>query len=149
MRVGSICNRNLVSVSRNASVVTAAQLMRDRHVGALVVTDTSGRRALGMVTDRDLVVTVIAQDAEDVSRLEVGDVMSVDLVTAYEDENFEEVLSRMRENGVRRVPVVDNDGILVGLLALDDLLQFVGEDALDDLAELVAREQEIERELRS
>ncbi len=150
MNVGAICNREVVIVGRGDELVEAARLMRDHHVGCVVVVEPrrQGNVPVGMLTDRDIVVGVVAEDAPDIPRLTVGDVMSYDLLVAREEDDLEEAIDRMRRAGVRRMPVVSTDGMLAGLLALDDVLDQLAAD-LGQIAAVVAREQERERLLRS
>ncbi|MEK6551583.1 MAG: CBS domain-containing protein [Pseudomonadota bacterium] len=140
MLVGTACNREVVVVERNASVSQAARLMRDFHVGDLVVVETQDgrRRPVGILTDRDIVVGVLARDV-DAASVAVQDVMGGELITATEDESLPDVVKRMRAAGVRRLPVVDREGTLVGILTVDDLLDLLSE-TLNDLTRLVTRE---------
>lgn len=146
--VAEICNREVVVVERDASILHAARLMRDYHVGDLVVTEErSGQRVpVGMVTDRDVVIEVIAEEValDDVT---IEDIMSADVVTALETDDLLDTLKRMRTHGVRRVPVVDAQQALVGILAVDDVIEILAEE-LNDLARLIGREQTREREQR-
>jgi CBS domain-containing protein len=150
MTVGQICTRDVVVAGRDDTIAEAARRIRTRHVGTLVVVDTRGGRPvpLGMLTDRDIVVNVLADDGEHIDVLRVGDVMGSRLVTARENEDLTDALKRMRLHGVRRVPVVTAEGYLVGILAFDDLIEHVTRE-LEDLAALVGREQEQEREVRA
>jgi CBS domain-containing protein len=129
LNAGEVCTRVVVVVPRRMPVVEAAQLMRTRHVGALVVVDevAAGRVVAGMLTDRDVVVGVVAA-AVDPALLRVEDVMSTDLVTAREEASIVELLETMLRRGVRRVPIVDADGILAGLVTIDDLLAVVADE---------------------
>lgn len=148
MTIGTICNRNTVFTTRNSSIVDAAQLMRDHHVGDLVVVDEqAGRRVpVGIVTDRDLVIEILARQVEPES-VTIGDVMSGELVTARESDGLFDTLQRMRTKGVRRVPVVDAGGALAGIVAVDDFLDLLAEE-ISALARLVSREQARERTAR-
>lgn len=148
MTIGTICNRDTVFTTRNSSIVDAAQLMRDHHVGDLVVVDEqAGRRVpVGIVTDRDLVIEILARQVEPES-VTVGDVMSGELVTARESDGLFDTLQRMRAKGVRRVPVVDAGGALAGIVAVDDFLDLLAEE-ISALARLVSREQARERAAR-
>lgn len=145
---GEICNREVVYARRDTPVADAARLMREHHVGDLVVLD--GREGeqtpVGIVTDRDLVIEVIAAGVRP-DDLTVGDVMSYELVTAREEDGLLDVIERMGAKGVRRVPVVDDTGTLVGILSVDDLIELFAEQ-VTDLARLIAREQHREREQR-
>lgn len=148
MRVGEVCNREVIIANRGDSVLEAAKLMRRHHVGNLIaVEEREGlRRPVGILTDRDLVVEILAREV-DVNAVAVGDAMSADLLTAVEDEDFMETVKRMRAAGVRRAPVVDRQGALIGILAVDDVLELVTEE-LADLVAIIAREQRTERERR-
>lgn len=147
MTVGEFCNRQVVIARRDESLSDAARRIRDFHVGTLVVVDErEGRRIpVGMLTDRDLVVSVLAVHGRDLDRLKVGDVMTSELVTAHEDENLLDAFKKMRSFGIRRLPVVNLNGGLEGILAFDDLLDLVAEE-LSDLSKLVEREQKRERD---
>lgn len=102
--------------------------MREQHVGSLVVVEESprGRAVVGMLTDRDIVTAIVAKEV-DPTLVRVGDVMSRDPLTARESDTVLDVLTAMRQRGVRRVPVVDAKGSLMGILALDDLLGVLAE----------------------
>jgi CBS domain-containing protein len=148
MGVGEVCNREVVFIGRDATLQEAAVLMREHHVGDLVVVEERGGRRLpvGILTDRDLVIEVIAKGIPP-TQLTTGDVMSFELVTAREQDRLFDTLRRMRERGVRRVPVVDSDGALAGILTVDDVIELLA-DELGELSRLIAREQSRERERR-
>ncbi len=145
MRALEILTRHVVLAQRTESLLEAIRKMRREHVGALVVVEERGGAnvPVGMLTDRDIVVGVFAKDVSHVGSLDVGDVMSSDLVTATSDEDVGEVLRRMRSFGVRRVPVVDAAGRLEGVLSLDDVLAGLSEE-LAEAASLAARQRERE-----
>ena len=147
MPVGEICNREVVVAERTTTIVEAARLMRRYHVGDLVVVDeVQGRWVpVGMVTDRDLVVEVIARE-QPLASCTVGAIMSATVVCVPETAGVIEAIQLMRSHGVRRVPVVDAGGALVGILAADDLLDLLAEE-LSALARIAPRGQE--REVRS
>lgn len=146
MMVGELCNRAVVFGREDESVRDAAKRMRDLHVGDLVVVrEESGHRVpVGIVTDRDLVVGPLAA-GDDLDAQTLGEVMSRELVTATEREDLSTALRRMRANGIRRLPVVDQGGTLQGILTMDDALEFLDEE-LTELAKLVIREQKTEME---
>ena len=147
MPVGEICNREVVVAERTTTIVEAARIMRRYHVGDLVVVDeVQGRRVpVGMVTDRDLVVEVIARE-QPFASCTVSAVMSATVVCVPETAGVIEAIQLMRSHGVRRLPVVDANGALVGILAADDLLDLLAEE-LSALARIAPRGQE--REVRS
>jgi CBS domain-containing protein len=144
-----MCTRDVVVAPKTEMITDAAKRMRTSHVGDLVVIENRNGRhfPVGIVTDRDIVISVVAGDPEHIMYLLVSDVMSDDLITAREHESIETALKRMREHGVRRLPVVDADGALAGILTLDDVLEYLGERQ-NDLVTLVAREQRRERQYR-
>jgi CBS-domain-containing membrane protein len=149
MSVGEICNREVVVIDRAASVYEAARMMRNHHVGSLVVVDvnsTTPKRPVGIVTDRDLVVEIMAKEVPE-SVLTTGDIIAPELLTAREADGVWETIMRMRAMGVRRLPVVDTGGNLSGMLTMDDLLKFIA-DELSDLVRLVRREQKREKDIR-
>lgn len=148
MLVGKICNREVVFVEPDTSIAEAARLMREHHVGGLVVVrEKSGKRVpVGIITDRDLVIEVIAAGV-DMDEISVGDIMSDPLVTAREGDDLLETLKMMRARGIRRLPVIDDDGALAGILTVDDLIDLFSEQ-IADLARLIAFEQKREQERR-
>jgi len=127
MRIKEICSRVVVVAQPGTDLRAAARLMRDHHVGALVVVEEtdSSRRPIGIVTDRDIVVAVVAASGVQPEKLTVGDVMSSELVVAGEDVGVFEAVDLMQDRGARRLPVVDGDGRLVGIITLDDVLRMV------------------------
>jgi CBS domain-containing protein len=129
MNIGELCTRYVVLAYPTTTLAQAAQLMREHHVGSLVVAreNDAGKTPIGIITDRDMVVEVLAAGL-DYTRLTVGDVMSRELVTAREEESALDVLSRMRQRGIRRVPVVSSSGTLTGIISIDDLLAITAEE---------------------
>jgi CBS domain-containing protein len=120
---GALCSRIVDVIEREAFLPVAARLMRERHVGCLVVVDRveSGEKVAGVVTDRDIVVASVAHDL-DPRHMTVAEVMTSDAVTVGEDDSMLQALASMRAHGLRRLPVLGPHGLLVGLLSLDDLL---------------------------
>ena len=105
------------SIGPSTSVVEAARLMRDEHIGSLPITD--GETLMGMITDRDITTRVVAE-AADLATTSVGDVYSQDLISVEPDKDLEEALRLMARHQVRRLPVVEN-GRLVGMVAQADI----------------------------
>ncbi len=129
MDIGEICNREVVFATEDMSIKEAAELMRDQHVGSLVVIREAdlGRIVTGMVTDRDIAIVAVARDFDPQS-LRVADIMSGEVVTARPDASVSDVLHLMRQRGVRRIPVTTDDGVLIGIVTLDDLLEILAEE---------------------
>ena len=123
MTIGAICTRKVIAVDREIDISAAARVMRDNHTGYLVVTDarSGGSSPTGVITDRDIVVKVLAKDV-DPHTVTVGDVMTPEPLTAADDDAISETLRRMRRLGVRRVPVVGPGGSVIGVLSIDDVV---------------------------
>lgn len=148
MLVGEYCHLEVVAIPRQTGISEAARLMRQHHVGSLVIVDENdGRRQpVGIVTDRDLVIEVLAQDVP-IEQLTLEDIMRSPLETAWEDDSVLDTLQRMRRLGVRRLPVIDARGSLSGILAVDDLLDLIS-TSLSDIVSLVANEIRTEEQQR-
>ena len=148
LTTGEICTRSVTVAFRKTPVDGAARLMRENHVGCLVVVDEAdGKRiVVGILTDRDIVTGVVAPGIA-ADALLVGDVMSTDLVTAREDDSLIDLMRSMRRKGVRRVPVVAGQGELVGLVTLDDVLNILAEE-LGLLVAAINTEGQRERQMR-
>lgn len=144
MSAGEICNREVIVIQRDATIVEAAKLMRQFHVGALIVVEKRDGRQIpaGVVTDRDLIVEVVATEL-DAAVITVGDIMAAEVFTIKESTASHEAIEFMRRKTIRRLPVVDESGELTGILTLDDALQLLSEELLD-LAKLVRYEQKKE-----
>jgi len=145
MNVGSICNRRVITASPQLDIQTAAERMREEHIGFLVVVPEQPRGPqppLGVLTDRDIVVAVVAKRA-DPATLKVGDVMSIQPVVTGESDSIDLALRTMRRAGVRRLPVVNGRGEVVGVLSLDDLLEFVASE-MESLSGAVRNGRQIE-----
>lgn len=148
LNVGEICSRTVAYVTEDMSLKQAANLMRTEHVGSLVVVREvqAGRVVSGMLTDRDIAVVAVARDF-DAQTLRVADVMSADVVTVDPVDSIYEALATMRRKGVRRVPVVTNDGVLEGIVSMDDILEVVA-DELQMIVQAMARERSKEEKVR-
>jgi CBS domain-containing protein len=139
MNVGEMCTRGVVCTSQSASLQEVAALMRDRHVGEIViVTGPPGAPApVGIITDRDIVRAQLEHTA-DLSRLRVADAMTTDLLTLGVDQALEEAIESMRARGIRRAPVVTAKGALFGFISTDDLISETVRQ-LGTLAQLLER----------
>lgn len=148
LTVGDLCTRKTIIAYRKTGLNEAARLMREEHVGSLVVVEetVAGRLTVGVITDRDIVTAVVARDL-DPRTLCVGDVMTADPVTARETDSVLDVLASMRRKGVRRVPVTDSKGVLLGVIAFDDVLGVVSEQ-LHALVQAIDTEQQREGRAR-
>jgi CBS domain-containing protein len=150
MCVGNICRRDVVTIAPQASLEDAARLMRERHVGMVVVVEPSAdgvdQMVQGVLTDRDIVVSVLGRGA-DPKDLKVFDVMTREPHLAVYSQSLATVLQLMRARGIHRVPVVGERGELVGVLSIDDALDMLALQ-LTAIAGAVRDEQSRERKLR-
>lgn len=148
MTIEHLVTRNVATVPASASIVDAAREMRNRHVGALVVTEARGAhlKPVGILTDRDLVVSVLALDLAP-STLSAGDVMSAPPFTIRLEDDADHAIRRMRGLGVRRAPVVDSHGHLRGFFAVDDYIEHLA-NSLREVSILVAQERREEEKSR-
>jgi CBS domain-containing protein len=141
MPVGDICVREVVTATRDTTIQEAALLMRENHVGDLLVLDLvkGSRKPVGIITDRDIVVAIVALGL-DPAVLTAGDMMGAELETVLEDQGVFETIYQMRRAGIRRIPVVNKQGYLVGIISIDDLIQLLAEE-MSELAKLISHEQ--------
>lgn len=126
---GDICTRIVSIAYPGMALNEAARLMRDRRVGCLVVVEEaspSQRVVVGILTDRDIAVGVVAAD-RDPHGMRVDDVMTRDVITAREHDSLLDLLAAMRRKGVRRIPVTEPQGTLIGIVALDDVLEVLAQ----------------------
>ena len=153
MRARSVSALNLstsgvVTTGQETTLVECARLMRAEHVGSLIIVDefSEDKRPVGIVTDRDIVVEAVAVGL-DTRTLTASDVMARPLACVGPDDDLLVALARMRENGARRLPVLDARGRLAGILTLDNLLEAFSE-LLDSAVNVVKAEQTRESHLR-
>jgi len=148
MKVAKACSHNPVIASGDIDIIEAARLMRKHHVGTLIVNEMEGEisRPVGIITDRDLVVEVLPRDMN-LHKIKLEDVMSGCPLTAWEGDDLYETLERMWLKGVRRVPVVDDKGSLMGVLSTDDVLEVLAKE-LSGVIKLFDRERGSEEMFR-
>lgn len=144
MSIKDLCNRELVTIGRDDTIFKAAELMRQNHVGDVLVVEKKNDTtiALGIVTDRDVVVEIVAPGL-DPKVITVGDIMLPHLACIEEDRGIFDAIKLMTSKGIRRLPVVDNNGSLIGILTLDDLLLMLAKEFFS-IAMLLSNEQKNE-----
>lgn len=127
MDLREICQTTVATITPDESVQEATWAMRENHVGDLVVVERRDGRDIprGILTDRDIVIDLIAEGGTKLENERVGDAMSENLVMAHVDDTPENVIRLMQSNGIRRVPVVTNDDDLFGIVTLDDMLSYL------------------------
>ena len=129
LSAGEVCTRVVTTAYRATVVSEVGRLMRDQHVGCVVVVEEAdpGRVVVGIVTDRDIVTAAVAKEL-DTSLIAVGQIMTTDVVMAREQDSVLDLLELMRRKGIRRIPVTGPQGVLIGLVTLDDLLEVLAEE---------------------
>lgn len=128
MNLFDICSGELVTAPDSATIIEVAWLMREKHVGAVVVmTDSPPRRPIGIITDRDIVIKVMAV-ANRRTFVSVDEVMSTNLVVAPGSTGIHEAVELMRDRGVRRLLVVGENGDPKGIVSFDDLLMVMAQE---------------------
>jgi CBS domain-containing protein len=142
MKTSELCRKEVVAVPGTASLTTVAKAMREAHVGSVVVIGPGGRKPVGIVTDRDIVLEVVAMGL-DPGTITAGEVMTASPAVAQDADDALWALKTMRDRGVRRLPVVDDKGDLAGMLAFDDLMLHVG-TTLNDIAQVIGTERNVE-----
>jgi CBS domain-containing protein len=149
MYLKDICVLDVANCTREHTVATAAQIMRQQHTGDLIVVDDNdgGLKPIGIITDRDIVMEVLAL-GRDPHSTQVGEIMSKQLVVAAGHEDVATALERMRTHGVRRLPIVGDRECMLGIVTLDDVLHWVAQQ-VNALCEIVdkgrTREQRSKR----
>ncbi|MDH3732215.1 MAG: CBS domain-containing protein [Gemmatimonadota bacterium] len=123
MSAGRFCTREVVVASAPDTIRTAARRMAEHNVGAILVTDEENRPA-GILTARDLAIRCVAEE-RDIEGTTVGDVMTQPAPRVHEDTSIEDALKKMASAGHRRLAVVDGQERLVGVLAMDDVLDWI------------------------
>ena len=119
MSLERFCREPVVTIQPKQSVRDAALMMRDRHVGAVLVVD--GDRPVGIVTDRDIVMRAIIEN-RDTNTTPVRDVMSGSLTVVGSDQKIDDAVIALRTAGIRRLPIVNAAGKAIGIVTLDDLV---------------------------
>lgn len=143
MPISDLCAKEIISVEKGASLQYAAQLMKKHNIGSVVVVASDGsNKPIGILTDRDIVLSVVAENWPLTTK--VKEAMSTNVTTVSKTEGIAEVVDKMAEHGVRRVVVVDQEGNACGLASSDDVLQLVARE-MNSLGHLVQRQTENEK----
>ncbi|MGE3975521.1 MAG: CBS domain-containing protein [Bdellovibrionales bacterium] len=143
MPISDLCSQKLISVERTATLQHAARLMKKYHVGGVVVVESNGKnKPVGILTDRDIVLGVVAENLPHTTLVE--DVMSKNVVQVTKSEGISSVIDKMEREGVRRIIVTDDAGNAFGLVSSDDVLQLIAQE-MNGLDRLVQRQVQNEK----
>lgn len=149
MNITEVASMNPISIAPDASAREAAITMRDTHVGCVIIatgTDDDQLTPVGVVTDRDLAIMLIAMNS-DPDEVTVGDIMSSEPLILSSSDTVEGAIEMMNSHAVRRAPIVDNRGFLIGVVSIEDLVSVLS-DQLQKLADLLFEGMEYERQRR-
>lgn len=146
MPIADVCSRKVAIIDRRSKVTEAAQVMREAHVGDVIVCEGEQRRPIGILTDRDIVVGLVAMRI-DPETVQVDDVMTPTLITINEDQGVYETIQLMERYGVSRLPVVSRDGVLIGVVSSADLLELLSRE-IGSLSRLADKQKLREKEVR-
>jgi len=144
MELDRIAQRSVITISPRATIQEAAKVMRESHVGELMVVDDDDVKthAVGILTDRDIVVSTVAFGISPETVL-VEELMSPNVVTASIHDSLPEVLRLMKEHGIRRIPLVEASGAVEGIICVDDVVEYLAIE-LGDLAQISEQQRSIE-----
>lgn len=142
MNTADLCRRSAVTALADTTLAEVARLMRKQHVGCVVIVEEGAGKAIGVVTDRDIVLEVVAQGLDPFT-ITAGEIMTPSPVVAKREDDVWWSLKVMRDRGIRRLPVVDGDQHVIGVVALDDMLAHVG-NTMGDIAQLLGSERVVE-----
>ena len=144
MSIKKVASKNVVTISPKTTILDAAKQMRELHVGDVIVVHEEGgkRTPVGILTDRDITVSVTAFGV-DPSSVYVEDVMGPTVAVAKTTDSFYQVLSLMKEHGIKRVPLVSPAGALEGIITSDDIIETLASE-LGDVAKIVERQKAVE-----
>ena len=141
MNVGAYCSRTVVYVYSQETPLDAARIMREQHVGDVVIieehAEEDGERKVpvGIVTDRDIAIEIVAEEVGP-TEVSVLDICRKNLVVVGESDSLSECISTLKREGVRRAPVVDEEGFLIGIISIDDIIEILSEQ-FANVADLV------------
>jgi CBS domain-containing protein len=140
MAIESVCNKNIISLSKDASVWEAAKKMADQNVGCIVIVEASGnaKKPVGLITDRDLAIKVLAEN-KTAGDTKVSEIMNTDLCLLSASSGINEAIQNLEQKGVRRAPVLDQEQNLCGVVSLDDLLVMLATE-FDHLSALIQKQ---------
>lgn len=149
MNILDLCNQHVISTGRETDIAEAARLMREHHIGSLLVVDYQQDAAVpvGIITDRDIVVEVLAEELEP-EKVSVGDIMSAELVCARHDASLWDAMKLMRMHGIRRLPILNEKESLAGIITVDDIMMILASE-FTELVRVIGKEQTNEVRKRS
>ncbi|MCK9307188.1 MAG: CBS domain-containing protein [Methanoculleus sp.] len=126
MGIVKCCREQVVAVSPDTPAVEVARIMGEKNVGSVVVI-TGDNRPAGILTDRDLAVRVMAQE-KNPGQVRAEEVMTRDVITFQDNMGIYEAITKMTDSGIRRMPVVDDAGKMIGIVTMDDMIRMLGEE---------------------
>lgn len=149
MSIAQYCTKEVSLLTQDSSILEAAQMMRKNHVGEVIIVEHQKGKTIpvGIITDRDLVIEVIAMEVN-IDQINLGSIMSIELITVLDGSDLDKALQIMQLHGVRRAPLVDDNGALLGLIDIESILRVLSQD-MNKVLELFNTERCIEKKLRT
>ncbi|HOI13091.1 MAG TPA: CBS domain-containing protein [Methanoculleus sp.] len=120
------CREQVIAVSPDTPAVEVARIMGEKNVGSVVIV-TGDNRPVGILTDRDLTVRVMAQE-KNPGEIRAGDILTRDVITFQDSMGIYEAIQKMTDAGIRRMPIIDDAGKLIGIVTMDDIVRMLGEE---------------------
>lgn len=148
MQLAELCNKKVIDIAKEETILNATKLLRNEHVGCLIVTETKDgiKTPIGIVTDRDIVLKVLDYNTNP-ANISVYDIMDSKFVTAKVTDDIHTALNLMQQNGIRRIPLVDDHNHLVGIVTADDMFAHFSKE-LNQLSSAIHMEQSREKLLQ-
>jgi len=138
MTIESIATREVVMISESVALNKAAELMKDHNIGAIIVIKdkNTSKTPCGIITDRDIMIKWLEKGIDN-QALTVGQVMSQDLLTIKQNQSILDAISALSEKGVRRAPVINQAGEVIGIISIDDIFVLLAKemDAISKIAQ--------------
>lgn len=139
MSIHKLGTQVVIKLNKKSSIIDAAKLMKKHNIGDIIIVENeSENKPIGILTDRDIAMKIVADDV-DIKNICVGDAMSYDLLTLKKHQGIQEALDMMSAKGVRRAPILNDDGTISGIASIDDLLILIAGE-LSSLAKLVHKQ---------
>lgn len=149
MPLDTICQKDVATISRQATLKSASQLMYEKHVGSLIVVEgyQGNQIPCGIITDRDIALAM-GSGVYNLENTMVENLMMPDPVCAHRSDGIFEVAIKMKENGIKRVPVVNDMGALCGIISAEDIISLIAAE-LNQIASISFQQVRREKKLKT
>lgn len=128
MSIEKACNKNVISLTEDSTVIEAAQAMKQHNVGDILIINQKDNKPVGIITDRDIVMAIASSNNGNIQSLRIADIASRELLTIAQDQDIEDAIDQMSSKGVRRAPIINASGQAVGIVSVDDLVPLLAKE---------------------